>query len=206
MVVAGAGLVDATGFLSFGRLFLASPDANAIVAAVASSDNDRLALHAGGAILAFLAGVVLTGLATHRLARYRRSVILLATWALLGLAFLIVQTGADYLAALMSAMAMGAVHCVFERDDARFKDALWPSVQLARFGEALAEGRIGGTRFAALLWLMFLGGGALGAVLSLLAPDGTLALAAGLILLLTSSAWLVERRLRSENPSKPDGA
>src|SRR3546814_7281596 len=47
------GFVDATGFLAFGRLFLASPDAGSIVAGVALVDDLRFGLFAGSLILAF---------------------------------------------------------------------------------------------------------------------------------------------------------
>jgi uncharacterized membrane protein YoaK (UPF0700 family) len=203
-VTAVAGFVDATGFLSFGRLFLASPDANAIVAAVGVSGNGRLALYAGAAVLAFLAGVVLTSLATARLARFRRSAILLVTGALLCSGFLILEVaGAHAAAALLCAMAMGAIHCV---DGKQLQRALLPSVQLARFGEALARGHIGGAWFPALLWLMFLGGGILGAGLWFMLGVRSLVLAAGLVLAWAAVTWLIERGLRPENPSDTDGA
>src|SRR3546814_12841127 len=64
-------------------------------------------------------------------------------------------------------MAMGGAHCVFERDNSDLQEAMSPSAQIARFGEALAGGRSGAhhrqIRLPASFWLAFLFGGLLGA-------------------------------------------
>src|SRR3546814_9965682 len=83
------GFVDATGFLAFGRLFLASPDAGSIVAGVALVDDLRFGLFAGSLILAFLAGVIVTSLAAARFPGHRRSIPLLGAGSLLLVAFLL---------------------------------------------------------------------------------------------------------------------
>src|SRR3546814_6064038 len=51
------GFVDATGFLAFGRLFLASHDAGRIVAGVALVGDLHFGLFPGRLMLGFLAGV-----------------------------------------------------------------------------------------------------------------------------------------------------
>src|SRR3546814_15453366 len=64
-------------------------------------------------------------------------------------------------------MAMGGAHCVFERDNSDLQEAMSPSAQIARFGEALAGGRSGANHrqsgLHASFWLAFLFGGLLGA-------------------------------------------
>lgn len=201
-----AGFVDAQGFLAFGGLFLASPDANSIVAAVALADGERVALHAGGAVLALLAGVVLTSLMTSRSARFRRSVALLVAGLLLGCGFFLLHAGPAYGAILFIASAMGAAHCVFERDAAPLRDTLLPSVQAVRLGEALAAGRLRETRRPLAFWLVFVGGGMLGAGAWFLTGRWALALAAGLAFCAAIGARQIERAQASHEPSNPNGA
>jgi protein PhnA len=136
-----AGFVDALGFLAFGGLFLASPDANSIVAAVALADGGRVALHAGGAVLALLAGVVLTS------------------------------------------------------------DTLLPSVQAVRLGEALAAGGLRETRRPLAFWLVFVGGGILGAGAWFLTDRWALVLAAGFAFCAAIGARQSERFRPTDRPT-----
>lgn len=201
-----AGFVDALGFLAFGGLFLASPDANSIVAAVALADGGRVALHAGGAVLALLAGVVLTSLMTSRPARFRCSVALLVAGLLLGCGFFLLHAGPAYGAILLIAAAMGAAHCVFEQDAPPLRDTLLPSVQAVRLGEALAVGRLRETRRPLAFWFAFIGGGMLGAGAWYLAGRWALALAAGLAFCAAIGAQQIERLRSTDGPSNPNGA
>lgn len=201
-----AGFVDALGFLAFGGLFLASPDANSIVAAVALADSGRIALHAGGAVLALLAGVVLISLMTGRSTRFRRSVGLLATGLLLCCGFVLAYVGPTYGAVLLIAAAMGAVHCAFGQDEGPLRDALLPSVQAARLGEALAAGKLREAGRALWFLLAFAVGGMLGASAWLLAGHWGLAAAAGLAFCATLGANQFERRRPADELSYPNGA
>lgn len=201
-----AGFVDAVGFLAFGGLFLASPDANSIAAAVGLADDGRAALHAGGAVLALLAGVVLTSLITGRSTRSRRSIILLATGLLLGCGFFLYYFGRIYGAILLVAAAMGAVHCVFERDETPLRDALLPSAQATRLGEALATGRLRETGQPLSFWLAFAVGGTLGAGAWFLTGRWTLALAASFALCAAIRAQQIERLQPTDGLSDPSGA
>lgn len=189
------GFVDATGFLAFGRLFVASPDAGSIVAGVRLIDNLHAGLFAGGLILAFLAGVIVASLAAVQFPRHRRSIPLLGVGCLLAMAFL-VETTAAQVAALAAAMAMGAVHDLFGKDERFLRETLMPAVQLVRFGEALV-GRKADSKFSlvrhATLWLAFLAGGLSGAVCAVHAPGRSFALAAVLTLLLVFAAALLDR-------------
>ncbi|WP_234002687.1 DUF1275 family protein [Sphingopyxis sp. MG] len=201
-----AGFADALGFLAFGGLFLASPDANSIVAAVALADGGRIALHAGGAVLALLAGVVLTSLMTGRSTRFRRSLVLLVAGLLLSCGFFLLYAGPTYGAILLIAAAMGAAHCVFERDAEPLRDTLLPSVQAVRLGEALAAGRLREARRPLSFWFAFVVGGMLGAGAWYLAGRWALALAAGLAFCAAIGAQQIERLRSNDGPSNPNGA
>lgn len=195
-VTALTGLVDAAGFLAFGRLFLASPDAGSIVASVALIDDFCFGLIAGGLILTFLVGVVASSLAAARFPRHRRSIPLLGVGCLLTIAFL-AETTTAVMAAVAAAMAMGAAHGLFGEDEPLLREALLPSVQIVRFGEALArpkaDRRSSMARHAAL-WIAFLVGALVGVGGSVFAPGRSLALAAVLALLLVLIAVLLDRR------------
>jgi len=190
------GFVDATGFLSFGRLFVASPDAGSIVAGVRLIDNLHAGLVAGGLILAFLVGVIITSLAAAQFPRHRRSIPLLGVGFLLAMAFLVETTSAP-VAALAAAMAMGAVHGLFGKDERVLREALMPAVQLVRLGEAFAGGNTTDRRLSlvrhAALWLAFLTGGLCGAASAVHLPGRSFALAAVLTLLLVFVAVFLDR-------------
>jgi uncharacterized membrane protein YoaK (UPF0700 family) len=163
-------------------------------------------LHAGGAVLALLAGVVLTSLMTGRSARFRRSVVLLTAGLLLGCGFFLLYAGPTYGAILLIAAAMGAAHCVFEQDEVPLRDALLPSAQAARLGEALAAGRLRETRRPLAFWLVFVVGGMLGAGAWYLAGRWALALAAGFAFCAAVGARKIERLRSTDGPSNPNGA
>src|SRR3546814_1234862 len=99
-------------------------------------------------------------------------------------------------------MAMGGAHCVFERDNSDLQEAMSPSAQIARFGEALAGGRSGANHrqigLHASFWLAFLFGGLLGAGAWIAFDARSFALAAGVAGVLTLRTWLIERDIRSE--------
>src|SRR3546814_1321479 len=59
LLAALAGLVNAIGFLAFGHVFLASPDANATVLGANLPQSYAVALFAGAMVLSFVAGVTL---------------------------------------------------------------------------------------------------------------------------------------------------
>lgn len=207
------GFVDATGFLAFGRLFVASPDAGSIVAGVRLIDNLHAGLFASGLILAFVVGVIVVSLAVAQFPRHRRSIPLLVVGCLLAMAFL-VETTAAAVAAFAAAMAMGAVHGLFGKDERFLREALMPAAQLVRLGEALAGGkadsRLPLVRHAAL-WLAFLAGGLFGAASAVNAPGQSFAPAAVLALLLVIATVLldrseaVDRRAAGDFDSDQDG-
>src|SRR3546814_20755640 len=74
---------------------------------------------------------------------FRRTLVLLTTSLVLVAAYVAVQAHIACAPAVFLAMAMGGAHCVFERDNSDLQEAMSPSAQIARFGEALAGGRSG---------------------------------------------------------------
>lgn len=199
MLAALAGFVDAIGFLAFGHVFLASPDASATVVGASLQGGYRLALFAGAMVLSFLGGVVLMTLISYRITRFRRTVVLLVTALALAAAYGAVSAGIEFAPAILLAMAIGAAHCIFKRDNPELQEAMSPSAQIARFGEALAGGRAGANQrqigLHASFWLAFLIGGLAGASAWLAVEGSALMLAASIAGLLTLRTWLIERDL-----------
>ena len=199
MLAALAGLVDAIGFLAFGHVFLASPEVNATVVGTNLQGSYRLALFAGAMVLSFVGGVVLITLVTHRMTRFRRTVVLLATTLALAAAYGAFGADIAFMPAILLAMAMGGAHCIFERDNPQLQESMSPSAQIARFGEALAGRRAGANPrqigLHASFWLAFLIGGLAGAGAWMAVEGGALVLAAGISGLLALRTWLIERDL-----------
>lgn len=201
LLAALAGLVNAIGFLAFGHVFLASPDANATVLGANLPQNHAVALFAGAMVLSFVAGVTVMTLIAHRATQFRRTQVLLTTALVLVAAYAAVQAHIAFAPAVFLAMAMGGAHCVFERDNSDLQEALSPSAQIVRFGEALAGGRNGPNHRQAGLhasfWFAFLFGGLLGAGAWIAFDARSFALAAGVAGVLTLRTWLIERALLS---------
>jgi uncharacterized membrane protein YoaK (UPF0700 family) len=199
MLAALAGLVNAIGFLAFGHVFLASPDANATVLVANLPGSFPIALFAGAMVLSFVAGVTLMTLVTHCSGQFRRTLVLSGTALALAAAYVTFNTNAAFAPAVLLAMAMGGAHCIFERDSPDLQEAMSPSAQIARFGEALAGGRKGANHrqigLHASFWLAFLFGGLAGAGAWIAFDIRSFALAAGLAGVLTLRTWLIERNL-----------
>lgn len=199
LLAALAGIVNAIGFLAFGHVFLASPEANATVLGANLAQSYAVALFAGAMILSFVAGVTLMTLIAHRAGQFQRTLVLLTTALLLVGVYFAFRDHVAFAPAAFLAMAMGSAHCVFERDNAHLQEALSPSAQVARFGEALVKGRhvadyrqIG---VHASFWLAFLFGGLLGAGTWIAFDAESVALTAGVASMLTLRTWLIERNL-----------
>lgn len=194
-----AGLVNAVGFLAFGHVFLATPEATTTVLGASLSSSLALAQFAGGMVVSFVGGVTLVTLITHRSNQYRRTAALLCTSICLIAAYLTFRSNLAITPAVLLAMAMGGAHCIFERDDPDLQEAMSPSAQVARFGEALAKGRNGVNHrqlgLHASFWLAFLVGGLAGAGAWIALDAGSFALAAALAGILTLRTWLIERDL-----------
>jgi uncharacterized membrane protein YoaK (UPF0700 family) len=196
-----AGLVDAIGFLAFGNVFLASPDASTTVVGANMPENYAFALFAGIMVFSFVAGVTLMTLVTYRAEQFRRTLVFAGTSFALAAAYITFQANFGFVPAVLLAMAMGGAHCIFERDNPDLQEALSPSAQIARFGEALAGGRnVANHRQIGLhasFWLAFVFGALIGAGAWFAFDALSFAFAAGLAGVLTLRTWLIERDLMS---------
>lgn len=194
-----AGLINAVGFLAFGQIFLASPEANTTVLGANLPGGAGIAQFAAGMVVSFVGGVALTTVIAHRSGQYRRTVALLCTVMALVAAYLTFWSHLAIIPAVLVAMAMGGAHCIFERDAPHFQEAMSPSAQVVRFGEALAGGRPGVNHrqlgLHASFWLAFLVGGLAGAGAWMMFDSSAFALAAAVAGLLTMRTWLIERDL-----------
>ncbi len=194
-----AGFINAVGFLAFGDVFLSSPEANTTVLGASLPGNLAIAKFAAGMVVSFVGGVAFTTLIVHWSDRYRRTVVLLCTAVALTGAYLAFRSSVAIIPAVLLAMAMGAAHCLFEKDNPDLQEALSPSAQIVRFGEALAGGRHGVNHrqlgLHASFWLAFLIGGLAGAGAWITLDARSFALAAGVAALLTMRTWLIERDL-----------
>jgi len=193
-----AGFIDAAGFLAFGRVYLASPEAGGTILGVGIAGGQALEL-AGTALLSFLVGVVLTTFCNHGLARWRRTVILSGLTASVFIAFLFLETGAIYFSLAVLAAAMGGLHCVLERDPERLQEGLSPSAQMVRLGEALGSRRTGVKPALigdhSLFWLCFVIGGVVGATAWVGTGQWALLMASIGTGLLAVHAWSIEKNL-----------
>lgn len=194
-----AGFVDAVGFLSFGHVFIASPDAGSTVFGVRLAGSMSLPLIASLVVGGFLGGVVIVTLLTFRTTQFRRTVVLLLTTLMLVGAHAAFACAIPYVPAILLAIAMGAAHCIFERDSPALRDAMSPSAQLARLGEVLARGRVGANHrrigLHASFWLAFLFGGFCGAGAWLALSAEALAVASAFSFMLALRTCMIERNL-----------
>lgn len=165
LLAALAGFIDAVGLVSFGHVFLASPDATVLGAN--AFINFALPLFAGAMVLSFFGGVVFVTLTTFWMTQFRRTAVLLATALMLIAAYGMSTAGIAFGPAILLAMAMGSAHSLFERDNPQLNEAMSPSAQIGRFGEAIAGRRAGANHhqigLQASFWLAFLVGGLAGA-------------------------------------------
>lgn len=197
LLAALVGMVTAIGFLAFGDVFLASPDANITVLGANSLGRWDVAIFAGSMIASFVAGVSFVTFVAHRATRFRRTLVLSLTTLMLFGGFLALSADVNLVPAVLLAMAMGGAHCVFERDAASFQEALSPSVQSVRLGETLVGGRNSDiTRTSGMhviYWLAFALGGGAGAGCWLGLQENSLLVTAGVAVILVLRSWFAER-------------
>jgi uncharacterized membrane protein YoaK (UPF0700 family) len=194
-----AGFIDAVGFLAFGQVFLASPEPSGTILGVSLAGGSKISYVAGAVLFSFFLGVVLTTLCTFRLVRFRRTAILSGVVPCIFVALLGLEGHNPYVALALLAATMGALHCVFERDPEPLREALYPSTQIVRMGEALGSdrrtGKSGVLGQHCLFWLSFIAGGTSGAIAWVAIGRWALALTAIATGLLAIYTGLVERNL-----------
>jgi len=183
-----AGFVDAIGFIQSGGFFVSFMSGNSTRLGVGVAHHATDAAAAAAIILAFLCGVVGGGLIGARFEARRPAAVLLFIAVLLGFAALLRLLGSLAPAIALLALAMGSANAVFERDgEVRF-GVTYMTGSLVRVGNGIASTILGrdGNGWASylLLWLAFLAGAVLGALLFGSGNSTTLWAASGVALLL----------------------
>ena len=194
-----AGLVNSIGLLAFGNVFLASPVANATVLGANLPNSGAVALFAGAILLSFVAGVTITTLSTQSAERFRLTLVLLIVTVGLFAAYATFYADIPIAPAVLLAMAMGSAHCIFEPNDGKLQEAMSPTAQLVRFGEALANRQynVGDQKIGMHIWfwIAFLFGGVVGVTAWIALGSASFALVAGLTGILTLRVWLIEHNI-----------
>ena len=200
-LLAIAGFVDATGFLTLGHLFVSFMSGNSTQAAIAAAQGAwRDAAAPGGIVAAFVSGVVCGRLTAGDAKNRHRPIILAVETVCLGAAALTPRLAAI----AFMAFAMGAQNAVLHKVGAARTSLTYVTGTLVNFGETVAEALLGsGSALLAIAyfsqWISLIVGGALGAIAyrsyglqALFAPAAALA---GLSILTSALDWRVGRRL-----------
>jgi len=199
MLAVLAGLIDTVGILAFGNVFLSSPTANATVLGANLPTSSTVALFAGAILLSFVAGVTITTLMTQSAKRFRRSLVLLVVTVGLFTAYVTFYADVPLVPAVLLAMAVGSAHCIFEANDRKLQEAMSPTTQLVRFGEAVADRqyRLGDqkTGMHIWFWIAFLFGGVAGVIIWMALGSASFAFIACVTGILSFRMWRFEFRI-----------
>lgn len=167
-----AGFVDAIAWIELVGFFASFMSGNSTRLGIGLATGDWIAVRiAGGLVMMFLSGVIAASVVGHRFAgRHKPPVMLLVTAALSGGA-IAAWAGVPMAALLLLAFAMGAENGVFNRDGEVTIGLTYMTGTLVRMGQRLSARlmRVPGDHAWVpflLLWLGFVGGGVLGAVVS----------------------------------------
>lgn len=162
-----AGYVDAVGFMMTGGFFVSFMSGNSTRLAVGLVDGAAYAALALSLIAAFVAGASI-GALVGRMAKDRRGLaVLILVSLLLAAAATLASCGADRLAILMLALAMGAENTIFAEDGEVRISLTYMTGTLVKLGKNITNALLGGAPFGwvpyFLLWLGLVIGAALGA-------------------------------------------
>ena len=185
---ASAGYVDAVGFMMTGGFFVSFMSGNSTRLAVGLADGAAYAALALSLIVAFVAGVSL-GAFVGRSAKERRPfAVLLLVSSLIATAAVAASAGADRLAVLVLALAMGAENTIFAEGGEVRIGLTYMTGALVKVGKGITSALLGGDRLAWLpylrLWLGLVIGAAIGATAYLRLGANALWIAAGAMALL----------------------
>lgn len=185
---ASAGYVDAVGFMMTGGFFVSFMSGNSTRLAVGMADGAAYAALALSLIAAFVAGVSL-GAFVGRSAKERRPfAVLLLVSSLIATAAVAASAGADRLAVLVLALAMGAENTIFAEGGEVRIGLTYMTGALVKVGKGITSALLGGDRLAwlpyFLLWLGLVIGAAIGATAYLRLGANALWIAAGAMALL----------------------
>ncbi|MDE2599219.1 MAG: DUF1275 domain-containing protein [Rhodocyclaceae bacterium] len=163
-----SGYVDALGFIYLGGFFVSFMSGNSTRLGVGLVQDWHHALISGGLIVAFVFGVFLGTLFAYRGSTRRSTTVLALVALLLTLAAAAHAANVHSLAVALTAMAMGAINCIFVGSSGEVTTGVtYMTGTLVKLGQGLARNLVRPDKIAwggyLWLWLGLIAGGMLGA-------------------------------------------
>src|SRR4051812_12813066 len=149
-----AGFVDALGFLASKGFFVSFMSGNSTQLGAEIAGGATLALVPVALVLAFVAGALSGALVARRSGTRRRPVVLTLVAAVLAAAALSAWQGANALALVAMAAAMGAENAAIETNGEVKIAVTYMTGTLVKVGQRIADALEGGKRWA---WLPYVG-------------------------------------------------
>lgn len=163
-----SGYVDALGFIYLGGFFVSFMSGNSTRLGVGLVHDWHHALISGGLIICFVFGVILGTLFAYRGAKSRTTTVLLLVTVLLTAAAGSHAGNAHAVAVALTAMAMGAINCIFVGSTGEVTTGVtYMTGTLVKLGQGIARNMVKPDKIAwggyLWLWLGLIAGGMLGA-------------------------------------------
>lgn len=164
-----SGYVDALGFIYLGGFFVSFMSGNSTRLGVGLAMDWHHALISAGLILAFVFGVMLGTLFAYRGTRGRSITVLMLVTLLLTLAAGSHAGNLHTLAVALTAMAMGAINCIFVGSSGEVTTGVtYMTGTLVKLGQGIARNMVRPDKIAwggyFWLWLGLIVGGIIGAL------------------------------------------
>jgi uncharacterized membrane protein YoaK (UPF0700 family) len=196
-----SGYVDALGFIYLGGFFVSFMSGNSTRLGVGLVEDWHHAMISGGLIVCFVFGVMLGTLFAYRGTKGRSITVLMLVTLLLTLAAATHAGDLHVLAVALTAMAMGAINCIFVGSSGEVTTGVtYMTGTLVKLGQGIARNLVRPDKIAwggyLWLWLGLLFGGILGAAVYPLIGLTALWFAAGASLVI---ALLADRLNLSEH-------
>ena len=150
-----AGFVDAVGFIHLGGYFVSFMSGNSTRAGAALAEGNPMGfVLAMGLVAAFTLGVVSASILRRLVPSRRRMWVLLYVTAVLGSAVVLYDLDvAVWLAPPVTAVSMGALNAIFERDGEVSIGLTYMTGTLVKMGQQMAGALTGGSRLG---WVRYL--------------------------------------------------
>lgn len=163
-----SGYIDALGFIYLGGFFVSFMSGNSTRLAVGMVEDWHHALISGGLIVCFVFGVILGTLFAYRGTKGRSISVLMLVTLLLTLAAATHAGDMHTLAVALTAMAMGAINCIFVGSSGEVTTGVtYMTGTLVKLGQGLARNMVRPDKIAwggyLWLWMGLIAGGLLGA-------------------------------------------
>ena len=163
-----SGYVDALGFIYLGGFFVSFMSGNSTRLGVGLVQDWHHALISGGLIVCFVVGVMLGTLFAYRGSKGRSITVLMLVTFLLTLAAATHAGNLHVLAVALTAMAMGAINCIFVGSSGEVTTGVtYMTGTLVKLGQGIARNLVRPDKIAwggyLWLWLGLMFGGILGA-------------------------------------------